>query len=357
MLSITWHSKSKYIYFGGEKGNDLLERIQSFLKQNEKVSDNGGIDESQLQKALESLLSDDSDDASIADDTSQNLPSRPKEIGAGKNFRNQHGKHGETASNSKTSKYEIEESIIESTSRINNIRKESVNLHTPPIPDNTTCTGNLHTPPKPNNTELIKKTKKHNPLGNLSSGHENNIEIDLLKSKLDRFAENVSATLDDLSFEINHIKENKPYSIVILEDVINDLKKEKLELRKINDDHQERIIDMSRTISDLKLINKNLEEEKSSLLTTIRLIQSDYSQSSTKLREREVEKEKPATWKVSKQSTRSKVSFSQAGENTLKQATSTQYLVDLIPMHSSYRCHLNYMALSKINVQDNSTQL
>ena len=57
---------------------------------------------------------------------------------------------------------------------------------------------------------------------------------------------------------------------------------------------------MSRTISDLKLINKNLEEEKSSLLTTIRLIQSDYSQSSTKLREREVAKEKPATWKVSK---------------------------------------------------------
>ena len=71
-----------------------------------------GIDESQLQKALESLLSDDSDDASIADDTSQNLPSKPKEIGAGKNLRNQHGKHGETASNSKTSKHEIEESII-----------------------------------------------------------------------------------------------------------------------------------------------------------------------------------------------------------------------------------------------------
>ena len=52
---------------------------------------------------------------------------------------------------------------------------------------------------------------------------------------------------------------------------------------------------MSRTISDLKLINKNVEEEKSRLLTTIRLLQSNYSQSSTKLREREVEKEKPAT--------------------------------------------------------------
>ena len=76
-------------------------------------------------------------------------------------------------------------------------------------------------------------------MGNLSTGYENKIEIDLLKSKLDRFVENVSARLDDLAFEINHIKENKPYYIVILEDVINDLKKEKLELRKINDDHQE----------------------------------------------------------------------------------------------------------------------
>ena len=140
-------------------------------------------------------------------------------------MRNQHEKHGETASKSKTSKYEIEELIIESTSRINNIGKESVNLHTPHIPDNTTCTDNLHTPPKPNNTELIKKTKKHHPLGNLSTGYENNIEIDLLKSKLDRFAENVSAKLDDLAFEINHIIENKPYSIVILEDEINNFKK------------------------------------------------------------------------------------------------------------------------------------
>ena len=240
-------------------------------------------------------------------------------------MKNQHGKQGETASKSKTSKYEIEESIIESTSRINNIQKESVNLHTPPTPDNTTCTDNLHTPPKPNNTEDIKKTKKHNPLGNLSTGYENNIEIDLLKSKLDRFAENVLAKLDDLAFEINHIKENKPYSIVILEDVVNDLKKEKLELRKMNDDHQERIIDMSRTISDLKLINKNLEEKKSSLLTTIRRIQSDHSQSSTKLKEREVEQEKPATWKVSKPSTRSKVSFSQTGENIHE--TSNQYAI------------------------------
>ena len=73
-------------------------------------------------------------------------------------------------------------------------------------------------------------------MGNLSTSHDYNIEINPLKSKLDRFAENVSTKLDDLAFEINHIKKNRPYSVVILEDVINELKKEKLELRRLNDD-------------------------------------------------------------------------------------------------------------------------
>jgi chromosome segregation ATPase len=143
-------------------------------------------------------------------------------------------------------------------------------------------------------------------LGNLSTSYDHDIEINLLKLKLDRFAENVSTKLDDLAFEINHIKENKPYPIVILEDQINELKKEKLELRRINDDHQKRIINMSCTISDLKSTNRNLEDEKSSLLTAIRLIQSDYSQLGIKAAVIEVENEDPATWKASKQNTRSK---------------------------------------------------
>ena len=35
VLTITWHSRSEYIYFGGENGNDLFERVQSFLEQGE----------------------------------------------------------------------------------------------------------------------------------------------------------------------------------------------------------------------------------------------------------------------------------------------------------------------------------
>ena len=42
---------------------------------------------------------------------------------------------------------------------------------------------------------------------------------------------------------------------------------------------------------------------------------------------------------------------------SLKQATSMQYFVDLIPIHSSYRCSLNYLILNKVNMQDDNTQL
>ena len=108
--------------------------------------------------------------------------------------------------------------IVESTST-ENLHKEALNLHTLP---------------KPVNTDSTMKSNTHNPLGNLSTNYKHDNEINLFKSKLDRFAENVSAKLDDLASEINHIQENKPYLILILEDIINDLKKEKLQLSKTN---------------------------------------------------------------------------------------------------------------------------
>jgi hypothetical protein len=139
----------------------------------------------------------------------------------------------------------------------------------------------------------------------------------------------VSTKLDDLALEINHIKENKPYSIVILEDQINALKKEKLELRRTNNDQQERIINMSCTISDLKSTNRNLEDEKSSLLTAIRLIKSDYSKLGIKAAVREVENEGPATWKVPKQNARSKPASPQTEDSNVTSAleTSNQYAI------------------------------
>ena len=56
----------------------------------------------------------------------------------------------------------------------------------------------------------------------------------MLKFKFERLTEQVATRLDELAFEINVVKENKPYSIVTLEGVIDDLTKEKAELCKRN---------------------------------------------------------------------------------------------------------------------------
>ena len=84
--------------------------------------------------------------------------------------------------------------------------------------------------------------------------------------------------LEDLESEIHNIKENKLYSIVVLEKVIDELKKEKIDLCKTNADLRKENISMKNTIADLSLTNKNLKNEKSSLLTALQLIQTDYNQ-------------------------------------------------------------------------------
>ena len=96
-----------------------------------------------------------------------------------------------------------------------------------------------------------------------------------MKSKLERFTESVTNKLEDLAIEINNIKENKPYSILILENTVNDLKQEKFDLNKKIDDLKELNMVLSHTMSDLRLDNKNLENDKASLLTALKLIQDD----------------------------------------------------------------------------------
>ncbi len=88
--------------------------------------------------------------------------------------------------------------------------------------------------------------------------------------------------LQNLSVEITNIKENKPYSILVLENVVNDLKEDKLVLIRKNDKLREQNMEMSHIISDLKMANKNLESENSSLLTALELIQNDHQQTCTK---------------------------------------------------------------------------
>ena len=103
-----------------------------------------------------------------------------------------------------------------------------------------------------------------------------------MNAKVERLAHNLTNKLEDIALEVNIIKENKPYSILILENAVNDLKQEKHELRKKNDDVREVNMTLSHTISDLRLANKNLESEKASLLTALKLIQDDYTQMTNK---------------------------------------------------------------------------
>ena len=115
-------------------------------------------------------------------------------------------------------------------------------------------------------------------MGNLNSNYNCESEIGTFKSKMERFANNVTNKLEDLESEIHNIKENKLHSIVVLEKVIDELKKEKLDLCKTNADLRKENISMKNTIADLSLTNKNLKNEKSSLLTALQLIQTDYNQ-------------------------------------------------------------------------------
>ena len=132
---------------------------------------------------------------------------------------------------------------------------------------------------KPPNENLHEKS----PIlysGFINSSNKGDSEIGLLKSKFEKFADYVTTKLAYLAYELNGIKENKPYSIVVLESVIDELKKEKSELWKTNDELRKHNTHMSHTITELRVSNKNLENEKLSLLTALQLIQNDYNQCS-----------------------------------------------------------------------------
>ena len=107
------------------------------------------------------------------------------------------------------------------------------------------------------NAESTNECGEHvnttNPLRDTYNNYKYNSEISVLKAKLERFAQSVTNKLEDIAFEVNNIKENKPQSILVLENTVNDLKQEKHELSKKNDDLRELNITLSHTVSDLRL--------------------------------------------------------------------------------------------------------
>ena len=207
-LTVAWQTKSQNIYFGGEKGSDLTQRVRKFLY------DRNGASKNTSYTAL---------DESLLHEEDQHITSH-----------SDHEKQGEVV-----------------------IHSAGVNRD------------------KPSMEPKCIYSKQLNPSRDIDDSFNYNSDISALNSKLERFTESVTNKLEDLAIEINNIKENKPYSILILENTVNDLKQEKFELNKKIDELKEPNMVLSHTVSDLRLDNKNLENDKASLLTALKLIQDD----------------------------------------------------------------------------------
>ena len=126
-------------------------------------------------------------------------------------------------------------------------------------------------------SETLHKLPKAYTTGNTQPASK----IGMLKLKLERFADNVSSKLADLFDEMRSIKESKAYSIIVLEGVINELKNDKAELCKDKELLKNENIDMLHTIANLNTKLNALENEKASLPTIIRLLQSEPTENNT----------------------------------------------------------------------------
>ncbi|CAB3988694.1 Hypothetical predicted protein, partial [Paramuricea clavata] len=100
-------------------------------------------------------------------------------------------------------------------------------------------------------------------------------DIGALKFKLESFAENVDSKFQALTKEVADIKENKVYSIIILENTVHELKKEKYDLIKANNDLREKNEVLHQKISDFNSTVQRLEDEKQSLITTLKVVQKE----------------------------------------------------------------------------------
>ena len=133
---------------------------------------------------------------------------------------------------------------------------------------------NLHTESSsinndPNLSIAVQSTES--PITNDCQVTENNE----LKRDLEKFPGNVNSKLQARTKEVADIKENKVYSIIILENTVHELKKEKYDLIKANNDLREKNEVLHQKISDFNSTVQRLEDEKQSLITTLKLVQKE----------------------------------------------------------------------------------
>ena len=271
-LDIRWYPTTKSITVSGNLENEIKEKLHSLASiskqllvnaenneeapdhdnHNDKntnrsfVKDDPAISLELLQELSSESFTNTAAKSVIDHSTSDNV------VAADKNTNIEHEKQGEAILHT--------ESTYQDKSTMKSLNGNVLNMPT-----------NLH---KVSN-ECGEHVNTTNPPRDTYNKYKWDSEISALKAKFERFAQSVTNKLEHISFEVNNIKENKPYSILVLENTVNDLKQEKHELNKKNDDLRELNMTMSHTISDLRLANKNLESEKASLLTALKLIQGD----------------------------------------------------------------------------------
>ena len=210
-LKITWHSKSENISFEGASGKDLAERIISLLTRadDERVKANPveaelvksiEINEAEPVKSIEINESGDKNKNDLGVNNSMNEVIMTSTV-VGLPLSNK-GWNEEISTN--------HEEVI---TQAENTRSKTCVQSVPQ---------DLHTA----NTSL-------NPSGGIDESHGCDSEMRLLRLTFERFADNVTNKLTNLANEISNIEENKPYSIVVLESLIDEHKKEKAELFKL----------------------------------------------------------------------------------------------------------------------------
>ncbi|XP_028407847.1 rho-associated protein kinase 2-like [Dendronephthya gigantea] len=156
---------------------------------------------------------------------------------------------------------------------------------------------NLHTNSRDCNLNTDKiQLNDQNYTSNLNSTNfnKNPKEVYEIESKLEKYTQSVTQKLEALADEISTIKEtkeNKAYAILVLEDVVNELRKEKLQLNRENNELKEKNRNLFQSLSEARAKVLDLQEEKSSLMTSLKLVQREKVLPAERERIKELETE------------------------------------------------------------------
>ena len=217
-LKVTWHSESENISFEGASGKDLAERIISLLTRADDERVKANPVEAELVKSIE---------------INEAEPVKSIEI----------NESGDTNKNDLGVNNSMNEVIMTSTVvglPLSNKgwNEEIFTNHEEVITqaENTRSKTRVQTVPQ----DLHMANTSLNPSGGIDESHGCDSKMRLLRLTFERFADNVTNKLTNLANEISNIEENKPYSIVVLESLIDEHKKEKAELSKLNEELKEK---------------------------------------------------------------------------------------------------------------------